>query len=161
MVRKVCKSKKSKRSKKESCSRVVGGGGVGSIRIRGIGYLCMWYTRKKGKMTPAASSSSETALQCNFELIPLQVDTLVSYEAGSSVALIVISLIVSGSVASTLRRSFASQESQDPQVASWSPVTVPTVGSYRMSPFQADPSHCRNFTTGAYYNLNLLSVLSR
>ena len=54
-------------------------------------------------MTPAASSSSETALQCNFELIPLQVDTLVSYEAGSSVALIVRSLIVSGSVASTLR----------------------------------------------------------
>jgi len=31
---------------------------------------------------------------------------------------------------------------------SWSPVTVSTVGPCRMSPFQAHPSHCRNFKTG-------------
>ena len=77
-------------------------------------YLYVLY-EEAGMFDTSGIGSSETALQCNFELIPLQVDTLVSYEAGSSKALIVISLIVSGSVASTLRRSFVpSTESLDP-----------------------------------------------
>ena len=67
--------------------------------------MYLYYVRgSRFRVTPAASSSSETALQCNFELIPVQIEALASYVPGSSVALIVISLIVSGSVASTLRR---------------------------------------------------------
>ena len=58
---------------------------------------------EEGILDTSGIGSSETALQCNFELIPVQIEALASYVPGSSVALIVISLIVSGSVASTLR----------------------------------------------------------
>jgi len=37
--------------------------------------------------------TSETALQCNFELIPVQIEALASYVPGSSVALIVRSQV--------------------------------------------------------------------
>ena len=57
-----------------------------------------------GMFDTSGIGSSETALQCNFELIPVQIEALASYVPGSPKALIVISLIVSGSVASTLRR---------------------------------------------------------
>ena len=88
-------------------------------------YLYVLY-EEAGMFDTSGNGTSETALQCNFELIPLQVDTLVSYEAGSPKALIVISLIVSGSVASTLRWFIRlATESQDPLTTSWSPVIAP------------------------------------
>ena len=108
---------------------------------------------EEGILDTSGIGTSETALQCNFELIPVQIDTLVSYVPGSSVALIVISLIVSGSVTSPLRRSFASQPNHKiSQTASWSPVTVSTVGPCRMSPFQVHSPHCRSYRTGANCN---------
>ena len=42
--------------------------------------------------------SSETALQCNFELIPVQIEALASYVPGSSVALIVLSSSLAAAV---------------------------------------------------------------
>ena len=53
---------------------------------------------EEGILDTSGIGSSETALQCNFELIPLQVDTLVSYEAGSPKALIVLSSSLAAAV---------------------------------------------------------------
>ena len=66
---------KSWRSKKEknSCSRR---GGVGSIKGRGGVPVLVYEEAELGDTS--GIGTSETALQCNFEAIPVQIDTQVS-----------------------------------------------------------------------------------
>ena len=53
---------------------------------------------EEGILDTSGIGSSETALQCNFELIPVQIEALASYVPGSSVALIVLSSSLAAAV---------------------------------------------------------------